>query len=124
MSTVLVVDDHPDLGTALVRLLKLSGHDAVAVMDGESALAFVHSTPPSMVILDAMMPGLSGYDVLAALRADPTTKALPVVMFSALSGAHARLKAMELGAQDYLVKSVATYDDVAAAVERFVRPPS
>ena len=123
MGTVLVVDDQPDLCTALVRLLKLSGHDAAAALDGESALEFVRATPPGLVILDAMMPGISGFDVLQALRADPRTQALPVVMFSALSDPAVRARAMALGAQDYLVKSVASYDDLSATVERYVGPP-
>ena len=119
MAHILVVDDHPDLGTVVARMLRHGGHEAACVLDGEAALDHVRATPTSLVILDVMMPGLDGFDVLAEMRADPRTRAVPVVMYSARSDAAARRRAMELGAQDYLVKSDVTYEQLRAVVERY-----
>lgn len=122
MAAVLVVDDQPDLCTVLVRLLRLCGYDAASAEDGEAALDFVRATPPALVILDVMMPGMNGFDVLAALRADPRTTGLPVVMYSALNDPASRRQAMALGAQDYLVKSMAGYEELRQVIARFAGP--
>lgn len=118
MSTVLVVDDHPDQCTMLGRLLRYAGHDATCVMDGAAALEFMLRRQPDLVLLDVMLPGLSGYEVLATLRADDRTREVPVVMYSALSDPAARRRALDLGAQDYLVKALTGFDQLTAMVER------
>ena len=123
MATVLVVDDHPDLCELLARLLRLGGHAAACSTDGAEALDLVRREPPGLVVLDVMMPGMSGLDVLAALRADPETAAVPVVMYSAFADPAARRKALALGAADYLVKGWASYDELRAAVDRFAVQP-
>jgi CheY-like chemotaxis protein len=123
VSTVLVVDDHPDLCTMLGRLLRYAGHDATCVMDGAAALDFVNEQQPDVVLLDVMLPGLSGYEVLAALRADDRTRSVPVVMYSAMGDPSARRRAFELGAQEYLVKSCTGFDQLTATVERLATRP-
>ncbi|MDB5296102.1 MAG: diguanylate cyclase [Phycisphaerales bacterium] len=122
MSTVLVVDDHPDQCSMLGRLLRHAGHDATCVTDGPAALDFTFASRPDLVLLDVMLPGLSGYDVLAALRADARTQGVPVVMYSALSDPGARQRALDLGAQEYLVKALTGFEQLAATVERLATP--
>lgn len=121
MATVLVVDDYPDACQMLARLLKAMGHTADVALDGEAALEYVRAAPPAVVFLDVMMPGLDGYGVLAALRADPATAAVPVVMYTAHGSPDARARAMALGADDCLVKGVATLEDIERAVDRLTR---
>ena len=118
MSKVLVVDDHPDQCTMLGRLLRYAGHDATCVTDGPAALDALRERTPDLVLLDVMLPGLSGYDVLATLRSDARTRAVPVIMYSALSDPAARKRALDLGAQEYLVKALTGFDLLAATVER------
>jgi DNA-binding response OmpR family regulator len=98
MAHILVVDDHPDLATVVARLLARSGHDAACADDGQSALDHVRTTPTAMVILDVMMPGLDGFDVLREMRADPRTRGVPVVMYSARGDPAAKRRAADLGA--------------------------
>lgn len=120
MAVVLVVDDQPDLCTVMVRLLRHCGYDARCAEDGRAALEFIQETPATaLVILDVMMPGMSGFEVLQALRADPQTTRLPVVMYSALNDPTSRRQAMELGAQDYLVKSMAGYEELKQVIARY-----
>ncbi len=116
MANVLVVDDQPDLCTILVRLLGLMGHQAEGVLDGAAALAAVRSAPPDLVVLDVMMPGLSGLDVLRTMRSDDRTRAVPVVMYSALTDPETEHEARALGIGGYLVKSRSTFEEIESVV--------
>ena len=118
MSTVLVVDDHADQCSMLGRLLRYAGHDTTCVTDGAAALDAMRERRPDLVLLDVMLPGLSGYEVLATLRADARTREVPVVMYSALSDPAARQRAIDMGAQEYLVKAITGFDLLTATVER------
>ena len=100
---VLVVDDNADMRDYLVSLL--SQHWSVeAVGDGETALQKVRSSAPDLVLTDVMMPGLDGFQLLRALRSDPETKDVAVVMLSARAGEGATVEGLEAGADDYVVK--------------------
>ena len=105
MGRVWVVDDQPDVSRAMVALLRQAGHRGVAFLSGEAALAELQSDIPDLMILDVMMPGIDGFAVLRAVRENPRTAGLPVIMFSAVSDpariAHARSR----GATDYWVKA-------------------
>jgi signal transduction histidine kinase/serine phosphatase RsbU (regulator of sigma subunit)/DNA-binding response OmpR family regulator len=100
---VLIADDNPDLRGYLMRLL--SPHWPVeAVNDGEAALARLQEGTPDLLITDVMMPRLDGFELLAAVRADPATRELPVIMLSARAGEEAAIEGLQSGADDYLPK--------------------
>ena len=80
---VLVVDDYPDAGRMLVRRLNLLGFDAVAVASGPDAFGYLDGHRVALVIVDVMMPGMDGMEVLRRVWAAPRTAAVPVVLFSA-----------------------------------------
>jgi CheY-like chemotaxis protein len=101
---ILVVDDHPDLGWVMVRLLTLGGYRAAHAKDGPSALRKIRDARPGMVLLDIMMPGMNGLDVLRAVRADAELRDLPVVVYSALDDPATRREALSLNANGYVVK--------------------
>ncbi len=103
---ILVADDNADMRTYLQGLLGGS-YRVVAVADGEAALQAIAEGAPDLLITDVMMPRLDGFGLLRALRADPSTAALPLVMLSARAGEEARIEALEAGADDYLVKPFA-----------------
>jgi CheY-like chemotaxis protein len=113
---ILVVDDHPDLGRVMVRLLSLGGYTAAHVKDGPSALERVRQTRPGLVLLDIMMPGMNGLDVLRAVREDPALRTLPVVVYSALDDSASRREAMALNAQGYIVKGRIDAESLRALV--------
>lgn len=104
MGRVLVVDDHEDIRRTLARLVTSCGHEAVAAPDGEEAIVSATENPPGLVIVDLMMPRVTGFDVLRALRSDPRTRTVPIVVFSALDDPEFVEQAMSLGANDYWVK--------------------
>jgi len=100
---VLVADDNADMRQYIATLL--SEHFQVeTVADGEAALQAALARPPRLVLTDVMMPKLSGFGLLQALRADPRTRSLPIVLLSARAGEESRIEGMEAGADDYLVK--------------------
>jgi len=100
---ILVADDNADMRDYLRRLLA-PRWTVAAVPDGATALASALASPPDLVLADVMMPGLDGFELLRALRADVRTRTLPVILLSARAGEEARVEGIEAGADDYLVK--------------------
>ena len=100
---VLVADDNADMRQYIVRLLGPHFRTEVA-LDGEAALAAARARTPDLVLTDVMMPRLDGFGLLQALRADPRTSDVPVIMLSARAGEESRIEGLQEGADDYLVK--------------------
>ncbi len=100
---VLLADDNADLRDYLTRLLA-SRYEVQAVANGAQALATARAHPPDLVLSDVMMPELDGFGLLRALRADPHTSAIPVVLLSARTGEESAVEGLQAGADDYLVK--------------------
>jgi len=103
---VLVVDDTPPNVKLLGDLLAVKGYAVATAASGEEALSKVASDMPDIVLLDIMMPGLSGYDVCQRLRADPNTALLPIVLVTSLDPQQERVKGIEAGADDFLSKPI------------------
>jgi adenylate cyclase len=103
---VLVVDDTPHNVKLLADLLAVKGYAVATAVDGEKALASVAADKPDLILLDVMMPGLSGYDVCRHLRADAETALLPIVLVTSLDPNQERIKGIEAGADDFLSKPI------------------
>ncbi|WP_213956531.1 adenylate/guanylate cyclase domain-containing response regulator [Variovorax sp. dw_954] len=106
VSKVLVVDDVPVNVKLLADILAVKGYAVVTASSGPQALALLPAEKPDLVLLDVMMPGMSGYEVCAAIRADPAHAMLPVVLVTALDPGKERIKGLEAGADDFLTKPV------------------
>jgi diguanylate cyclase (GGDEF)-like protein len=104
--TILIVDDEPQNRRLLEALLAPEGYDTVTAATGEAALALVADSPPDLILLDIMMPGMDGYEVATALKANVLTAGIPIIMVSAQSDRNARLRGLEAGAEDFLTKPV------------------
>ena len=109
---VLVVDDNRDVRDYVRGLLELT-YQVEAVADGAAALAAVAARPPDLVLTDAMMPGIDGFELLRRLRAQPETRAIPVVILSARAGDEAKVEGLHAGADDYLTKPFSARELVA-----------
>jgi adenylate cyclase len=103
---ILVVDDTPMNVKLLVDILSARGYAVAAATDGEDALAKLAADVPDLVLLDIMMPGLSGYDVCRRIRADTATSLLPVVLVTSLDPQQERVHGIEAGADDFLTKPI------------------
>lgn len=102
--TVLIIDDEPELVRLLDYNLTKAGYLALTTRDGESGLAAARRHAPDLVVLDVMMPGLDGREVLRRLRADPGTARIPVLMLTAKAAEEDRVIGLEMGADDYVAK--------------------
>jgi signal transduction histidine kinase len=91
------------------------------VADGATALAAAQSDPPDVILADVMMPGLDGFELLRALRADAATRRVPVILVSARAGEEARIEGLDAGADDYIVKPFAARELVARVQAQIVR---
>ena len=116
---ILVVDDQPKNVKLLADILAVKGYEVTTSASGEDALAKMKATPPDIVLLDVMMPGMNGYEVCRAVRADPALRALPVVLVTALDPSE-RAKGLEAGADDFLTKPI-SQPELLARVRSLLR---
>ena len=103
---ILVVDDTPSNVKLLADILLAKGYAVVTAANGAEALARTERETPDLLLLDVMMPGMSGYDVCRKIRANPATAVLPVIMVTALDPGQERVKGIEAGADDFLTKPI------------------
>ena len=112
-----MVEDDPPLAATVARVLEAEGHDVQVAADGSEALLLARSRPFDLVVLDVMLPGLDGVAVCRRLRA---AGPVPILMLTALSGTEERVRGLDSGADDYLVKPFA-YEELLARVRALLR---
>lgn len=114
---VLLVEDDEQLAKVYVARLMIEGFDVRHVANGEDALESALSYRPDLILLDVMMPKITGFDVLDILRNTPETMNVRIIMLTALSQAKDQERAKQLGVDDYLVKSQVVIGDVIERVK-------
>ncbi|HEY3231158.1 MAG TPA: response regulator transcription factor [Roseiflexaceae bacterium] len=111
--TILVVDDEPGIVAIARDYLDRAGFRVISAGDGITALRLARTERPSLLVLDLMLPGMDGLDVARALREDPATRALPIIMLTARVEEADKLIGLELGADDYITKPFSPRELVA-----------
>ena len=117
---ILLVEDDRYLRRACEASLRLAGFTVVSVEDGAEAVRAVREAPPDLVLLDVLLPKMSGLDVLRVLKADPETKAIPVLVLSNSSRPQDVGELMALGAVDYLTKANLSLRELTEHVVRLL----
>jgi two-component system response regulator MprA len=120
LEAVLVVDDDERVAASLRRSLEYAGYRVSVAHDGPAALAAVHRERPALVVLDVLLPGIDGYGVCRAVRADPGTADLMVLMLTARDATPDRVAGLDAGADDYLIKPF-DHDELLARVRALLR---
>lgn len=120
MARVLVTEDSQDIADLIRHFLEKAGHTVTVTTSGTDGLRHARSERPDLVILDLMLPGLDGLQVCRALRADPATAAIPIIMVTARAEEADRIRGLELGADDYITKPFSPRE-LAARVAALLR---
>ncbi len=118
---VLIVDDEPDNRELLAIILGRDGFLLDTATCGEGALAAVARQPPDVILLDLMMPDMSGYEVAARLKGDPATRGIPIIMVTAMNDRATRVRALGAGVDDVISKPL-DCAEICAQVRRQLRP--
>jgi DNA-binding response OmpR family regulator len=120
MANILVVEDEQLIARLLKETLQTEGYQVVAILNGEDAVQFALRETPHLIILDVMLPGIDGYEVVQCLRKHPKTLHIPIVVLSALGEIREKINAFEIGVDDYITKPFHT-DELLARIRTQLR---
>ncbi len=120
MARILVAEDDPDIANLLAHYLQRAGFEADSVASGVDVLPRIKKAPPDLLLLDLMLPGLDGLEVCRAVRSDPSTAAIPIIMVTAKGEESDRIVGLELGADDYITKPFSP-NEVIARIRALLR---
>lgn len=126
MKKVLIIEDEKDLAELLAFNLEKEGYAATCVHDGKRGLERASADLPDLILLDLMLPGILGTDICKALRQDPRTRHIPIIMITAKGDEIDRVVGFEVGADDYIVKPFSTREvalRIKAVMRRFENEP-
>ena len=127
MSQILVVEDDPDIAQLIGHYLEKAGHTVEVLSSGKAVMPKVRRNPPDLVVLDLMLPELDGLMICQAMRTDPQTAAIPIIMVTARGDEADRITGLELGADDYVTKPFSPKElaaRVTALLRRAARSPT
>lgn len=116
---VLIIDDSKTIVTVLKKFLRSAGYETLEALDAESGLAQLHSHPPELIFLDIVLPGINGFAALRAIRRDPATRDIPVIMMSGNEQAMEQFFGTRIGADDFMKKPFSRYE-VFFRIERLL----
>lgn len=120
MTKILVVEDDDVVATLLQHVFQREGHEVQHVAEGRAVARMLASAPPDVVVLDYMLPHMSGLEILKEIRASESWKDVPVIFLSARTASRDITEVLEAGANDYMTKPFAV-DELGARVRRLVR---
>jgi DNA-binding response OmpR family regulator len=121
MARILAVDDEPTITRLVQAALAKDEHDVITAGNGDEALLKARTEVPDLILLDVMMPGMDGHEVLMRLREDPATEDIPVAFLTAVGDMGSQLAGLEEGAIDYITKPFAP-TDLRGAVRELLDP--
>ena len=104
MATILIVEDEPDIQELIAYNLEKAGHEAVRAGDAEKALEIVREALPHLIVIDWMLPGMSGIELARLLKANKRTEGIPLIIVTARGAEQDKLAGLEIGADDYMTK--------------------
>ncbi len=118
--TILIVEDDEFLRSLTAKRLEKENYHIEVAVDGENAISVIETIKPSLILLDLLLPGKDGFEVLKKIRGTEATKAIPVIIFSNLGQKEDIEKAKALGVDDFLIKANFTLDDVVGKIKKLI----
>ena len=120
MTRVHVIEDDEFLRSLTAKRLEKENYHIEVAVDGENAISVIDTIKPSLILLDLLLPGKDGFEVLKKIRGTEATKAIPVIIFSNLGQKEDIEKAKALGVDDFLIKANFTLDDVVGKIKKLI----
>lgn len=120
MAKILIVDDNEQLNSMLKDVIESWGHEVLLANDGLQALDTVRENYPDIILLDVMLPGLSGYEFCSRLKKDSMTAKIAIIMMTALADQESRIHGFKVGADNFLVKPI-NYDEIKAIMNKLLQ---
>lgn len=121
MNSILIIDDDPDIRLTFFQLLSLQDYNVITLPDGENIFKTLEENEIDLIILDIMLPGKSGIDILSELKNHKKFKHIPVIMFTAKDTEDTLQKAFELGANDFIAKPVKSVTELLARINAHIK---
>ncbi|MBU2265347.1 response regulator [Patescibacteria group bacterium] len=118
---ILLIEDDKFLRDLIAKKLVAENYEVIEALDGESGIIKTKESAPSLILLDLILPGLDGFDVLAKIKADPTTQKIPVIVLSNLSQQEEVERVLNLGAVDFLIKAHLTPNEIIAKIKLLLK---
>lgn len=118
---IAVVEDDPFLNRAFILKLSSAGFDTISIKDGREAVDIIRKEFPDLILLDLMLPRRSGFDILAEIKGDEKLKKIPVLILTNLGQEEERKKGLEMGANEYLVKTDIKLEEVVEKINRYLK---
>ncbi|OHA76732.1 MAG: hypothetical protein A3H01_02495 [Candidatus Wildermuthbacteria bacterium RIFCSPLOWO2_12_FULL_40_9] len=122
MKKILIVEDEQALQKTLGEILTQEGYEVIAASDGEMGLTLAQDSNPDLVLLDLILPKMSGFEVLKQLKGNNLTKDIPVIVLTNLESVEEVDKAVSLGATTYLVKSQYSLEELVSKIKEIASP--
>ena len=119
--TVMIIEDEPDAAEMFAEMMRVNGYRVMKMFSSGPAISMIAQEKPDVIILDVMMPDISGLEVLRYMRREPALQAIPVIIVSAKSMPSDIKSGLDAGATKYLTKPVG-FRDLVEAVEQVTRP--
>jgi DNA-binding response OmpR family regulator len=120
MAKILIVEDDKFLRELIAKKLKNEGFDVVEAVDGEEGLKKIKEERPDLVLLDLILPGIDGFEVLARVKEDPNLAQIPVIILSNLGQREEVERGLKLGARDYLIKAHFTPGEIVEKIKNIL----
>lgn len=115
---ILIVEDDKFLKELMVKKLEDNSFKVIEAVDGEEGLKMVKETKPDLVLLDLVLPGIGGFEVLSQMKKEPELSKIPVIILSNLGQKEDMERSLELGANDYMIKAHFTPDEIIEKVKK------
>jgi DNA-binding response OmpR family regulator len=121
MAKILIVEDDRFLRELIARKLKNEGYEVLEAVDGEEGLKKIKEEKPDLILLDLILPGIDGFEVLAKTKEDPNVAQIPVIILSNLGQREEIERGLKLGAIDYLIKAHFTPGEIIEKIKNILR---
>ncbi len=118
---ILIIEDDKFLKRVISRKLSGEGYEIIEALDGEKGLKSAQEENPDLILLDLILPGIDGFEVLARIKKDPVIAVIPVIILSNLGQKEDIDKGMKMGAADYLIKAHFTPGEITTRIEKILK---